>query len=460
MSNLVISINANLLKLTSITNKGEFQAITKEIPDNLVSDGVILDIVNFSTFLDAVINEFLPKGRNNYALNFLIEPENVYSEFIELPKDEDESIDTVIEKAKHQLEGVDLNELYYTHNRLAPFMRHFIGVRKVNLEKYLELSESLKMALKSILPWTFLLPKYTKELEPSLYITLGEHETVFSLAEMNNIYFSKVFNKKFKTAELEEYVHDLANYDRTTSVKKVYLLGKESLKLNDKYELTKVTLPNSSVDETYSYEKHLLTHYMLDFSSDLLESSSNVLHLLPVPTTVKNTSSLVYAGAVVSVLLLLAGVVYGGVRLNKSQQQNTLAEVTPVEQPNVSENVAGAETEIPEPSVVEEKPVEEVKPLEKKDLKILIQNGAGVAGLASKTKTFLEDLGYKIYDIGDADITGRENTVLKFKQDKIGYKEMLETDMKDKYLDIVVENDLPGEEPYDVLIVVGTKNDL
>ena len=456
-----------MLKVTLITNKGEFKGIQKEIPNNICANSEILNVVEFSSFLEDVLKGFLPEGFKKHSLTFLLEPETVYSEFIELNRSQEDEVDVVIEKAKHQLEGVDLNELYYTHSRLAPFVRHFLGVKKVVLENYLQISQNLGMELKSIMPWNFLLPKYTNALEPSLFVVLNDHETVFSLSEYNNIYFSKAYERKFKPHEIEDYIQELSNYERTARIKKIFLLGKETLKLEDPYELIKISLPNSSVEDTHGFENHLLAHYMLDFDQSLVVSNVNVLSLLPLPTTVKSPSALVYAGAALSVLLLLAGVIYGGIKLNSSTK-GQLANNNP------NPSVAGAEVakiaatnpaatspvNTPIPSGTEPKP-EETKPLERKELSIMIQNGAGTAGLASKTKNFLEGLGYKIYDIGDAELTGRENTLLKFKKDKIGYKDLLKNDIKDKYLDVVVQDDLDAKEKYDVLIIVGSKvNDL
>ena len=149
----------------------------------------------------------------NWGITYLNEgfsPEEVYSEFVEVSKENEENPDYVIEKAKHQLEGVDLNELYYTHKKIAPFVRHFVGVKKVMLDFYIEVAQQLKMELKSVIPWNFLLPKYTNSLEPSLFIVLGDNSTVFSLSEYNNIYFSKSYNRRFKVNELEDYVNELS----------------------------------------------------------------------------------------------------------------------------------------------------------------------------------------------------------------------------------------------------------
>jgi len=459
MSDLILSLNSKILKVTLITNKGEFKGLTKEIPNNICADSRILDVAEFSSFLDEVLSEFVPGNRKNYSLNFLIEPENTYSEFIEMPNTGVEDMEAIVKKAKHQLEGVDLNELYYTLNRLAPFVRHFVGVKKIALENYIEIAQNLKMELKSVIPWNFLLPKYTNALEPSLFIVLGDNETVFSLSEMNNIYFSKGYDRRFKPAELESYVRELANYDKTSLVKKVYLLGKETLKLDDKYELIKISLPNAGLDETHGFESHLLGHYMLDFSEGLLVSPVNMLSLLPMPTTVKTNSSLVYVGAALSVLVLLGGVIYGGIKLSNSTKTEIANNTVGIDNSLNTPNVAGANTAVPSATEPAVSTTEPTKPLEKKDLNIMIENGAGVAGLASKTKLLLEKLGYKVYDIGDAEITGRENTLLKFKKDNIGYKDILKEDLKDKYLDIVVEDDLSADSKYDVLLIVGTKVD-
>ena len=194
---------------------------------------------------------------------------------------------------------------------------------------------------------------------------------------------------------------------------------------------------------------------MMDSWDNMLVSSTNVLSLLPLPTAVKSNTALMYAGAISSVLLLLGAVVYGGIRLNKFAQPDIVADTTEVA------DVAGVQSVVDDtPQKDEPEDVSKAEPLlEKKDLHILIQNGAGIAGLAGKTKVILEELGYTVYDIGDADITGRENTLLKFKKDKISYKDIFKEDLKDKYLDIVVQDDLDPASKYDVLMIVGTNVD-
>jgi hypothetical protein len=465
MSDLIISLNSNVVKITHITNKGEFRGITRQIPDVICTDSVILDSLKFSEFLDGLLNEFLSSKRSGYKLNFLVESENIYSELIELKNgvSEDLDSDAVVEQAKHQLESVDINELYFSHNRLAPFMRHFIGIKKVDLEKYMEIATYLKMELKSVVPWAFLLPKYANALEPSLFITLNDGETVFTLSELSNDYFSKVFNKRFKPAELDAYIHDLVKYERTENTKKVYILGKETVKPKDGFEIIKIDLPNSTLDETVGFEKHLLSHYMLDFSDNLLSSSVNLLNLFPLPTTVRNNPALTYGGPAIAILILLAGVIYGGFKLNKSNNGQLANN-------NETPSVAGVKNDHSQPvesstspsnTIQTEQPKTETKVaekvLERKELKIMIENGAGIAGLAGKSKTFLEKLGYIIYDIGDSAVTGREATTLKFKKSKIEYKDLVTTDMKEKYTSIVVEEDLAEDSKYDLLIIVGSK---
>ena len=76
-------------------------------------------------------------------------------------------------------------------------------------------------------------------------------------------------------------------------------------------------------------------------------------------------------------------------------------------------------------------------------------------GLPVKLQTFLEGLGYKIFDIGNADESGRTTTLIKTKSDKAKYQAILAADLKDKFT-TEVTSDLAEDSEYDVLIIVGT----
>lgn len=79
--------------------------------------------------------------------------------------------------------------------------------------------------------------------------------------------------------------------------------------------------------------------------------------------------------------------------------------------------------------------------------------------LAAKTKEFLESLGYTVADPETAD-NNTDPTLLTFKKDvPDGYKELIKTDLKDKFPSLIIkEETLPDDSAYDLLIIIGTSS--
>ena len=92
--------------------------------------------------------------------------------------------------------------------------------------------------------------------------------------------------------------------------------------------------------------------------------------------------------------------------------------------------------------------------LKKSDLKIRVENGTGISGIAAKTRDLLNSLGYNVVSIDTAD-QERKDTLLKFAAGKAGFKTLITEDSKDKFGDIVIEDGLASGLDYDLLIVVG-----
>ena len=133
-----------------------------------------------------------------------------------------------------------------------------------------------------------------------------------------------------------------------------------------------------------------------------------------------------------------------------NEQTQVLSEST--QQQNVEPNDDVQETE-----QKDRDPNMEVK---KGNLKIRIENGAGISGLAARTKDFLTEFGYTILNIDTADST-TEPTILNFKKDAIeDYKDIVYKDMVSKFPNIEVKEDLQEDSDYDLLITVGTSSKL
>lgn len=91
----------------------------------------------------------------------------------------------------------------------------------------------------------------------------------------------------------------------------------------------------------------------------------------------------------------------------------------------------------------------------KKDIKIQVQNGGGVVGAGSKMKSFLEQKGYTVSDVGNASNYSYEDTDILVKQSKAEIRDTLEEDLSQSYTVGTVETTLPESSPYDARVIVG-----
>lgn len=88
-------------------------------------------------------------------------------------------------------------------------------------------------------------------------------------------------------------------------------------------------------------------------------------------------------------------------------------------------------------------------------LKVKVQNGSGITGLAAKAKTFLEDLGYKSVATGNASSTDFEETEVAVKDEFQSISSSIVNDLKDKYTVAAKVQTLDANEDFDVVITLG-----
>jgi hypothetical protein len=147
---------------------------------------------------------------------------------------------------------------------------------------------------------------------------------------------------------------------------------------------------------------------------------------------------------------LVAGGMYGGLTFLNHRNANNNQVLGDASQTTESTQTAAP---TPTPSVTP------TPQLIKKDLKVYIENGAGVDGLAKKTQTYLGALGYSVTGITTAD-NSQTTTTLRFKKSKLAFKSLIELDTGKIFPDETVEDTLDESSAYDLLIVVGTSQKL
>lgn len=447
MNGLVISLSDNILKLT-LNDSTSLRSTSLKVSDDIVGDSRIINPQSFSEVLGKAISDFSLDKKNKPTLSFILEPQDTILHFITTNKKDGDTDEQLVKEIKDRLNGQTLEELYFSYQKIAPFVYQFAGVKKPIIDNILTVSSILGLELKSIVPWILLLPKLLGTNEPSIFITKDKEGEIIALSELGGIYFCDTYEAEKRSLNLEKLVKDLSVYKRAVPINKVYTFEYSLESLDPTYEVIPLVLPEQYLaGEIKEFEKNQLLSYIFDFDSDLLNTQVNFLHMLPLPVVEKDSKVLVYAGSGVAVLMLLLGSTFLFVSKNSRISAGKVATVS--ETPKVlSESDINKET-TQSTSVVQE------PELKKADLKIRVENGAGIEGMAARTKSFFTGLGYTVLSIGNSQKAIRNDTLISFKKEKTQYKDILAKDMEKSYKLIFDEN-LSDSAEYDVLVTVGT----
>ena len=444
MNNLLISINNNILKAT-LTSKEGFMGSTLELAKDDCENSLVKNPESVSNYIEEILTQTFKHNKSGVSVSYLVEPKDVILKFVTVNKKTNDIEEQIISEVKNKLKDVSIEKLYFSYQKIAPFVYQFIGIKKEILEKYLEVSNSLKLPLKSVVPWVLLLPKFTNKNEPCIFVVKNVNDQLIALSEMNGVYFSSIYEDDISPEKLQKLVSELSVYRRANPITKIYTLNTQFFSLDPDCQVFPLEIDTKGSPELEDYKLHLLFEYVMENNPDLYSRQLNLINLLPVPVSVKKHLSLMPVGVALIFALFLAGSFF----LIKNRQIKNTGEVAGTEQIQTTPTVN-------EERVAESTPSEDIKvELKKEDLKIKVENGAGIPGIAAKTRDFLNNLGYNVVEIGNADETGRQDTLLKIKQSKVSYTELLSKDMSESYK-VMLEEDLPETENYDVLIVVGT----
>lgn len=167
--------------------------------------------------------------------------------------------------------------------------------------------------------------------------------------------------------------------------------------------------------------------------SDLFNKNDTVG--IPEISMHKNNSSrtmIMWSTAVITVAVLLGGVLLvstKGVKLPL-----TIAKPTPTP------------TQAPSPTP---------EPAKREDISVQVLNGGGVAGAATKMKSFLVEKGYKVDDVGNTDDYTYDKTALLVKSGKDAYAVLLKEDLSQDYTLEASPGALSSDSLYDAQVIVG-----
>lgn len=157
------------------------------------------------------------------------------------------------------------------------------------------------------------------------------------------------------------------------------------------------------------------------------------------PPFVKKTLFVVFL-----IVVVLGAIVAGGIlayRKAFKKEKETQKPTTEVVSPSPSSS----------PSAT---PASEEK-LNRKDLKIKVLNGNGIKGSAGKLASLLEELGYQKIETGNADSYDYEKTVIKIKESKKEYLELITEDLGDNYSTEGIQANFDENNEFDVILIVG-----
>lgn len=116
----------------------------------------------------------------------------------------------------------------------------------------------------------------------------------------------------------------------------------------------------------------------------------------------------------------------------------------------------------PSPSPVAiSSPISEPSPstedLDRTEVNVRVVNGSGVSGKAASVRDFLEEIGWKVASIGNADADDYETTEVRFKADSKKFESLILDDLSSDYDASASSDDLDASDSADIEVIVGTK---
>lgn len=109
-------------------------------------------------------------------------------------------------------------------------------------------------------------------------------------------------------------------------------------------------------------------------------------------------------------------------------------------------------TPTPKPSA---NPIDSETGLDRSKLNVVIENGSGQAGVASKASDYLTGLGYNVSSTANADNYNYTNVTIQVKSGKSDYLALLKKDLGFNYTIGDTSSDLPDSASEDALVIIG-----
>ncbi|PIV01178.1 hypothetical protein COS54_01480 [Candidatus Shapirobacteria bacterium CG03_land_8_20_14_0_80_39_12] len=145
------------------------------------------------------------------------------------------------------------------------------------------------------------------------------------------------------------------------------------------------------------------------------------------------------------IILLVGGLTVGGILFSQKALEGTNPPVPSETKPTSIPTIVNTAVTTPTPEIT------------KKDLKVSVLNGSGIAGLASKAKAFLEGLGYQVVYTGNAEVFTYETTEVSIKEDKQMFLADIVKSLSEKYTLSSKNPTLDPKSEFDIVITLGKK---
>ena len=327
-----------------------------------------------------------------------------------------------------------------------------------------------------------------KKLEPLPlpYLSLLSEEQepyIFVLAEDQTLEFGLVINKVIVFTSSSRLLKDIRSSQReivtttrnliaveyeknkvaNTTLRNIFIVGQDAALLKDFFAeenlkpavidlLENFTLENSS--DIVDYTKALLTataeNEILSFS---VKDEIGVNEKNPGSSFPLKRFLLVGFLVIIILVSIVGGLLSFGVIPFSSNTNEATGKSNEIKKATQSASKATT-------SSSDQKPVEEQTPpiptINKSELKIQILNGTTTKGLAGQTKDLLVSKGYSVTNIGNAESSNYDQTIVKFKVSKEATLDDLTSALSERY-SVIRGDHLNEGDQFDIIIIIGGK---
>lgn len=441
---IIVELNRNRLRvLSSSLEKREV-----ELDLSVVNDTKVLALDTFVPALKELIKTLKPKPNK---VVFLIEEKDIYDRFFVVRGDDLDPAST-LKTAASAFVGGSLDDLYYIFQKVSPFVYQFVGAKKDMIDSFDQIASKLNLRLEGILPTSFIFSKFVGVYDPFFFLFRGSEDSTLVASEYGGVYFSGTYAVSSElNTKMSSLIHELSSFNREKPVTEVYFSGEE-IKIDEKFNLRKLDIPFPGSPEDFKgYERLIIAHSVVNkVYEEVLGAYFNLKNFTSKALVKPDKPNALVK--YVAPALVMAGVTLAAI-LGFNYFSNRQAAITP-EVDGISESSPSQQAKVPETK--EATPASTPKVLDRSLVKVRIENGAGVAGVAGKAQTFVEKLGYKVVEVGNAPSFDFEQTVISVKESKKEYLEQLKTDLGTSY-SVKVGPPVSDSKNYDVLVTIGKK---